>query len=229
MITFNELPLVKASVLEIVDQLDELIIVDSDSVDGTKDILSDLSREYGHVKWYIKRQERCRDRDVFNNNSYRVGNVGFDEVAKRNYAISLCTGDYIFTKDVDELMVFDLNLKDIVNMGFDVYSQTLVDVIDHDKVVNPVHYGPFASHRLFSNTNSHRYIDTGKNGIDCMLDASGSRDFANLYKVFHYKIAANKRAYNYYQTLPYYVWDSNRLPKFHDQFIKICEEIRSKQ
>lgn len=70
------------------DLADEVVVNDGNSTDGTMDALLSLQNEYGKDRIRIERRAWRHD--------------FFWEEKERNYAASLCKGDWIFFFDVDE-------------------------------------------------------------------------------------------------------------------------------
>lgn len=70
------------------DLADEVVVNDGNSTDGTMDVLCQLQREYGKERLRVERRDWLHD--------------FFWEEKERNYAASLCKGDWILFLDVDE-------------------------------------------------------------------------------------------------------------------------------
>lgn len=90
MLVLNEINSVHCAVSSLLKQVDELIVSDSGSTDGTLDVLSDFARSNSKVKLFIRPQNSDRYSTEWN------------EPARRNWCISECAHDWVLTLDGDE-------------------------------------------------------------------------------------------------------------------------------
>ena len=131
----NEEDNIKKSILSCKDVVDEIIVVDTGSVDNTVKIAKELGAQVEHFEW-------CND------------------FAKaRNYAISKCSGDYIIFLDADEYFSPALTKKDgdklqaYVADNSNAYGFLQEDI---DKKTKKIHHRVFLV-RMFKNCEYLKY------------------------------------------------------------------------
>lgn len=111
MIVKNEEKTLQACLESVKPIVDEFVIVDTGSTDGTKEII----RQYGPV--------------------YEVEFTNFRDT--KNYACSLATGDYLLVMDADERIVEGLwHLKEAAEAGLDAVAALIVEGAYPDRIIN---------------------------------------------------------------------------------------------
>ena len=197
MLCYNEIDLIRISVLNMLRFVDELIICDGDSTDGTLDILHDMEKEYKQIQLKVKRQEAFRHRHADNREHYSA--CGFNEIERRNYALSQCHYNYILIKDVDELYHHNTNFHEIIKSGHFSYNEVLYEVANRQEYFGDVriraHHGV---PKLIKNDPQIRYdrfnnSTRAKLGIDCILFknnrlVSHIDDIIGAFDRWHYKM-----------------------------------------
>jgi len=100
MIVFNEQKHMRALLTNVYDMFDEIAIVDGGSTDKTVGAIQGFAAQMGDrkIKIYTKSQRGRRYSNSWKQNQHR------------NYALSKCTGDWIFTIDADERL--DSNVRE---------------------------------------------------------------------------------------------------------------------
>lgn len=117
MIVKNESAVLERCLDSLVDLMDEIIIVDTGSTDNTKEIAGRYTNKVYDFKWV----------DDFS--------------AARNYAFSLCSCDYIYSADADELLD-EVNrekfaaLKETLDEEIEIVQMYYGNQLDHGTVYN---------------------------------------------------------------------------------------------
>ncbi len=240
---YNEVELIRIAIENFVHFVDELVISDGNSEDGTADIVHDLHRAYPDIiKLYPMKQETFRNRTVHNSDEY-AKHGGYNLIVRRNYAISKCTGDYVVMKDADELFDEDtLDLHQIIadNPGFTSYNHLQYEVVSATQyipavLINGHHIVPKMTQNLpyFKYMTMHANPILRKIGIDSgLIDVSTDKkvcdlnDKAGAIEFWHYKRAINDRARDLSIQQQGQPSDLPKLPHRHDEMMAIINKIR---
>lgn len=164
LLVYNEARYIEQIVRHYLDYVDELVILDGGSADGTVELIR--ACDDPRIKLLSWPQD---------NNRYRGD---FKEVVRRNLMIEASSGDYILSLDADELIGNEFRaIADALRAGTYPYAFTAFPTyhfhgaLDTIRVNNgeDVHWYPNYHFRLFRNHPSVRYRTRFANGLHCSL------------------------------------------------------------
>lgn len=170
-IVLDEAEFIEASIKSVIDFVDEVVIVDGGSTDGTLEIIDSFKNKkikVIHQKW---------------NNDFGI---------QRNNALAYATGDYVLQLDSDEILADNgFLLKEIIekNPNIDVFDIEYIHFIrdlGHIDATVPVHIGV---NRLFKRqgTAYTRHLHELAENLNWTKDEHGNvkKGFINQVKLFH--------------------------------------------
>jgi len=228
MISYNEKPIIKLSIMNLLQFVDELIITDGESTDGTAELLDRMANRFSKIKLYPMRQRYGRKRTV--SGRERTAD-GFNEMERRTYAISKCSGTHILMKDVDELYHEHTDFHNLIekNPAFLSFSQLQYEVVPGNKFLPHIRInGHHSVPRLIKNTPDIVFKDIRNlNGIDCCLFSNkynkrlaDIKDMVGAYSMWHYKMMFDKKQlYKHYKSKDRATKPLLTFPSEHNKFI----------
>jgi glycosyltransferase involved in cell wall biosynthesis len=90
-------------ITNMLDFCDEVVVVDGDSNDGTLEILQDMAQENEKLKVHVRKYDKS------------LPNFGIMDGKQKAFARSLCTGDFCWQQDSDEVL-HENHFKDVREM-----------------------------------------------------------------------------------------------------------------
>ncbi|MGG1397250.1 glycosyltransferase family 2 protein [Bacillus salipaludis] len=167
MIVKNEEEVLDQCLKSVSDLCDEIIIVDTGSMDKTKEIAKKYTDKIFNFKW------------------------GDDFSAARNFAFSLAKMDYLLWLDADDILLEEdqKKFKDLkMNLDSNVDAVSMKYIINFDEYGNPSFF--YRRHRLVKRNNHFKWVGP----VHEYLEVSG-RIFSSDIAVVHRK--GDKRATNH--------------------------------
>lgn len=188
---FNELDHIEIMLNYIYPIVDEIIILDNGSTDGTQDIIRNFPDEKAKIKLYIDAQNCPR---------YNA-ETGWDEPRRRNFTFSRASGDWIMVLDPDECFEprFAKAVREMMkDERYDVYFFPTINfwnTIEIYRVGHPNWY-PVPHARLWRNgleiryNNAHRHSGPVSQGGKSLWDAHRCK--MSAIHLLHYKFVYGK-------------------------------------
>ncbi|AJS60370.1 glycosyltransferase [Paenibacillus sp. IHBB 10380] len=137
MIVKNEEKYLRRCLDSVKDKVDQIVIVDTGSIDATLDIAAEYTKNIFHFTWID------------------------DFAAARNESIKHATSDYILVLDADEYLIASGDLQKEISSSSDYYFVKIHNLLSQGRAINHISIRLFANHKgLIYRNRLHEHLNT---------------------------------------------------------------------